>query len=410
MKLLKNCMLVPELTEGYVGDPAGPGHDGLIKGDLLIDQKIVAVGAPGSLDSQAGENAEIIDLTGCTLLPAFFDLHCHLYLENLDIAGLDSNDESTDFVNAYHFAKAYLRQGFTTLRDAGTAHDVTIKLTRLYEKGKIDLIPDILSSGRALTPTNAGNDQYTHLYEVCDGPDEARRAARRQFEHGAQVIKYMATGCFLDDSGIPGMSITTEEEMHAAVEIADMHFGHVMTHAHGADGIKRAIRAGVRTIEHGSFIDDEAIDMLLEAGDRTWMVPTGGIGIACMTDEGETLLTDAMSQKSAMYEKIERDSVDHAYQRGLKMGFGSDVDYQTFINMPGIEFRARTDWYHFKPLDILIQATRNSAEIIGMQETKGTIKVGKNAELVAVKGDPLSDITVMYELPEYVFFKGETIR
>lgn len=398
MILLKNCHLIPELTEGFAGRMA----------DIIVDdEKIIDICEVGSVQHFDGT---VINAEGGTVLPGFFDLHCHVYLFELGkIAEMDSKEESYTFVDSYNFAREYLRQGYTTLRDAGCAHNITVKLMKLRDAGLIDNVPDIISSGRALTPTNPSNDEYSHLYEVADGPAEVMKAARKQFEAGNDIIKYMVTGCYLDESGNPGISITTEEELRAAVQIAKMRGSYVMGHAHGADGIKTAIRAGLYTIEHGSFIDDEAIEMLKNRDD-CFLVPTGSIGLACMTEEGQAGLSDSITEKAIKYEKEEKDCINKAYAAGLKMGFGSDIDYATFKNTVGLEFIARRQWYDFKPMDILLQATKYSAEIAGLIDRKGTIKVGKNAELVVVCGNPDEDIDVMRSLPKYVVFRGDVIE
>ena len=401
MILLKNCRLIPELTEGFGGTMADVVTDG---------DKIVEIAAPGEVKAFAGgpEDREF-DLDGCTLLPAFFDLHCHLCYDALeDYSSMNDKEESYTCINAYRFAKEYLKQGFTTLRDAGTLDAVTVKLMKMRKQGVIDPIPDIISTCRALTPTNPSNDEYLKLYEVCDGPAEVMKAVRKQFESGADVIKYMATGCFLDESGNPGITIVTEDELKAAVEVAALRDSYVMAHAHGADGIKKCIRAGVHTVEHCSFIDDEAIEMF-KASD-SYMVATGAIGLACMTEGSDESLSDAVMNKAIIYEQKEKDCVNNAYRQGLKIGFGSDIDMEDFMNRPGMEFRARTEWYNFEPKDIMLQATKYSAEIAGMDDVKGTIKVGKNAELVAVKGNPDEDITAMYSMPKLVVFKDVVIE
>lgn len=398
MILLQNCRLIPELTEDFDGRYA----------DIIIDeQKILDICQPGTVKDFEGE---IMDMEGKTVMPGFFDLHCHVYMFELGkIAEMDSKEEAYTFVDAYNFSKEYLKQGYTTLRDAGCAYNITTKLMKLRKQGLIDPVPDIISSGRALTPTNPSNEEYSHLYEVADGPYEVRKAARKQFEAGNDIIKYMVTGCYLDESGIPGISIATEDELRAAVEVAKMRGSYVMGHAHGADGIKTAIRAGLYTIEHGSFIDDEAIEML-KGREDCYLVPTAGIGLACMTEEGQEGLSDSITEKAIKYEKQEKACINKAYAAGLKMGFGSDIDYKTFKETVGLEFIARREWYDFKPMDILLQATKYSAEIAGLIEEKGTIKVGKNAELVVIDGNPDEDINVMRKLPSYVFFRGEVIK
>lgn len=395
MILIKNCRLIPQLTEGFAGTLA----------DIIIDdEKILAITEVGRHEDFEGT---IIDAEGGTLLPGFFDLHAHLYLTELNLAALDSRNAVDTAFAAYAFSREYLSQGYTTIRDAGCPYNVTKGLMNARNKGIVN-VPDIISSGHILTPTENGNDEYQNLYDVVDGADEFRKGARRQLEAGNDVVKVMVTGAFLNESGDPGQTIVTEDELKAAVQIAKMKNTYVMGHAHGADGIKLGIRCGLRTVEHCCFIDDEAIEML-KNNTETYMIPTGTVSIASL-DEETTELKEGAAEKSTKYEKIEIESVNKAYRAGLKMGFGSDADYTNFAKKPGLEFIARTDWYDFDYMDILLQATKYSAEILEMDDQKGTIKVGKCAELVIVEGNPDEDIYVMKKKPKYVFFRGEIIE
>ncbi len=395
MILIKNCRLIPELVEGYEGACA----------DVVFDEEtILRIAEPGSVTDFEGQ---VIDGTGCTLLPGFFDLHAHLYLSELDLSVIDNKDVVATCFDVYEFSREYLRQGYTTIRDAGGPFNVAKGLMKARGKGIIN-VPDIIASGHAITPTESGNDEYKILYEVADGPMEFRKAARKQLEAGNDVIKVMVTGAFLNENGNPGQTIVTEDELKAAVEVANMKDTYVMGHAHGAEGIKLAIRCGLRTVEHCCFIDEEGIEMLKNS-DSCFMIPTGTVSIACL-DEGSSNLGDGAADKSSKYEELERACVNKAYRSGLKMGFGSDADYYNFKRKPGLEFISRTDWYDFQYKDILLQATKYSAEIAGLSETKGTIKAGKNAELVLVEGNPDEDIYVMKKKPRYVFFRGEVIQ
>lgn len=392
---LKNCRLIPELTEGFAGQYA----------DIVLDkERIISIAAPGEDKTFSGRE---IDASGCTVLPGFFDLHAHLYLSELNLQVIDSKNPVDTAFDVYAFSREYLRQGYTTIRDAGCPYHVTRGLMNARKKGIIN-VPEIISSGHAITPTEGGNDEYSIMYEVADGAEEFRKAARKQFEAGNDVVKVMVTGAFLNESGDPGQTIVTEDELRAAVEIASMKGSYVMGHAHGAEGIKLGIRCGLRTIEHGCFIDDEGIEMLKNS-DSCFMIPTGTVSIACI-DEGATGLNEGAAEKSRMYEEIEKECVNKAYRAGLKMGFGSDADYENFAKKPGLEFLSRTEWYDFEYLDILLQATRYSAEIAGMDDRKGTIKVGKASELVVVEGNPDEDIYVMKKKPKFVLCRGEVIE
>lgn len=397
MILFKNCRFVKELTEGFVQE----------MGDVLVDDKdtIAEIAEPGAI--AAPEGCRIVDAEGGTLLPGFFDMHVHLTMDSLDFLPYVARRPEDHWAETFAYAREMLKQGYTTVRDAGGAYNVVKGVRDAQRKGYIN-VPDILSSGQALTPTEMGNETFGPMYSVCDGPMEVRKAARHQLELGNDVIKYMVTGAYLNEGGLPGQQIVTEDELREAVRIADMKDTHVMGHAHSAEGIKTAIRCGLRTVEHGSFIDEEAIRMLKES-DRTFLVPTAAIGLACL-DEDANNLSEGMVDTSKKYEQIEKDCVNRAYRAGLKLGFGSDIDKENFVAHPGMEFYARHEWFDFEYVDILKQATINSAEILGMDDRKGTICVGKNAELVVIDGKPDIDINDMKQMPKYVYFHGELIE
>ena len=396
MILFKNCRLIKELTEGYDGEYA----------DILVDDnELIAKIEPPGVINPIG--IRTVDADNNTVLPGFFELHTHLCISDMNYLRLGNVTQAENAFEAYEFAREYLKQGYTTIRDAGTIYNVTAELERARQKGIIN-VPDIISTGQIITPTENGNDTFKNMYYIADSPEEVRKGCRRQFELGNKVIKYMITGAYLNESGKPGELIVMEDELREAVKVAKMKGSYVMGHAHGTEGIKLGIKCGVRTIEHGSFIDDEAIDMLKNSKE-TYLVPTAAIGLACIDDSGDMLTSD-MIDKSKKYEMIEKDSVNRAYTAGLKMGFGSDIDKDNFIKNPGMEFFARTDWFDFEYKDILIQATKYSAEIAGLIDEKGTIKIGKKGELTVIEGKPDVDIYRMKKLPLYVYFHGELIE
>lgn len=396
MILLKNCRLIPELTEGY---------DGQLADVLIDDEKIRKIAAPGTIASES--ETRVIDIEGNTLLPGFFDLHAHLYLSSFDFQALNGRSPADTAFDVYGYARDYLKAGYTTIRDCGCSHNSTVSLERARRKGLVN-VPRLISTGLILTPTENGNSTFEALYKVVDSPEEVRRAAREQFELGNDAIKYMVTGAYFNESGDPGAVIAMEDEVREAVKVAEMKNSYVIAHTHSAEGIKLAIKAGVYTVEHCSFIDDEAIAMLKD-NKNCFMVATGAIGLDSLDEEND-LISENSLDKSKKFEEIERKSVNKAYQAGLKIGFGSDIDWGAFVKHPGYEFIARTEWYDFDYKDILLQATKYSAEIAKLDDQLGTIKEGKNAELVVVCGKPDEDIYVMKKLPKYVFYNGEIIK
>ena len=395
MLLVKNCRFIPELTEGFDGE----------YGDILIgdDNKIISIADPGAHEW----NGMVIDAEGKTVLPGFFDLHVHLAFTSFDFNSMCSKSIGDTCFDMYDFAREYLKQGYVVVRDAGSPYNINVALNKAKEKKLIN-IPHIISTGLTLTPTTRGNDVLAVLYDEVNTVDEVRTACRNRFNEGHDAIKYMVTGAYLNESGDPGATIAAEDELREAVKIAKLNGSYCMGHAHSADGIKKAIRAGFYTIEHGSFIDYEAIEMLKD-NDECYLSPTGGVGIACLDEDNDGISQDAL-EKSRKYEMLERNSLNKAYEAGLKLGFGSDLDLEHFRKNPGLEFKARTDWYDFDYIDILKQATINSAQIMGMDESKGTIKAGKDADLVIIDGNPDQDIHVMEKLPAYVIYNGEVIE
>lgn len=404
MLIVKNARLVGALTEGYEDTFA----------DIWIDDgRIMELRRPGwtPAESEAAASADlpgavIIDAAGKTVLPGLIDMHAHVYLKSLDLAKIRDHGPADSVLNAYQYAREYLKAGYTTVRDCGCMYNVTVAMEEARKRGELEL-PRLISSGQILTPTETGNDTFGELYTEVDSPEEVRKAARIQFKLKNDFIKYMVTGAFLNEKGSPGMVIACEDELRAAVEVAEMKESYVCGHAHSAEGIKRAIRAGIRTIEHGVFLDDECIELFQTTPD-CFLVPTGAITLACAGDT--EYMSENLKEKADRYFDEERININKAYEAGLKLGFGSDLDMENFLANVGYEFTARTDYYNFKPVDILLQATKYSAEIMKMDDEIGTIKVGKAADLFLADGNPDEDIRVMNRPPLHVIAGGKVVK
>ena len=399
MMIIKNARLLGPLTDGYEDQFA----------DIWVENgKIAEIRPTGwspACSSALPEGTEIIDAAGKTVIPGLIDMHAHVYMKSLDFNKVKGLDAAASVLNAYVYANEYLKAGYTTVRDCGCMYNVTVALEDARKAGEIQ-VPRLISSGQILTPTETGNDTFGELYVEADSPEQVRRAARRQFQLRNDFIKYMVTGAFLNEKGSPGMVIATLDELKAAVEIAEMKESYVCGHAHSAEGIKRAIAAGIRTVEHGVFLDDECID-LFQKTPNCYLVPTGAITIAC---EGDTeFLSENLKAKAEQYFEDERNNINKAYQAGLKMGFGSDLDMENFVKNIGYEFTARTDYYNFKPMDILLQATRYSAEIMKLDDITGSVKVGNAADLIVCDGNPDENIRVMNKPLLHVVSEGKLI-
>ncbi len=396
MKVIKNCRLVSALTEGFYEE----------YGDVYVEDGRIRAVVPAGSEGIKTEADEVVDAEGKTLIPGLFEMHAHLYGFIFNPYELQCMTAGKIIFGALDFANEYLRQGFTTIRDCGSSYNCAASIRDAISEGIIKG-PRIVSCGLIVTPTETGNDTFSDLYAEADGPEEMRKACRRELQKGNDFIKLMVSGAFMNEGAEPGIQIAEPEEIEAAVAAARRKSTYVCAHCHGTESIKAAIRAGVRTVEHGTFIDDEGISMLKNS-DYTYLVPTGAVGLYCL-DESNPDVSAELLEKSKAAAEIEIANINKAYEAGLKLGFGSDIDLAALRAHPGYEFIARKEYYNFDDLDILLQATKNSAEIMGFGDSLGTIREGKIADLVLVDGKPDEDIYVMTKPPVMVMKEGEVL-
>ena len=348
--------------------------------------------------STAGANDKTIDLKNKTVTPGWIDAHVHLshetnkngYLENFQLNDVDYAYRSVVF------AKKTLMAGFTTVRDAGGS--VVISLKKAVNQGLIEG-PRIYAAGTPIGSTGSHGDP-TNGYRsdlmgdpgprigVANGVDECMKAVRQRYKEGSDIIKIMATGGVLDISTNGSGAQYSEEEMKAIVQTANDYGLKVMAHAHGAEGIKRALRAGVISIEHGTFMDDECIELFKTKG--AWYVPTIIAGKSVADSAKIPNYFPAVVAKKAIDIGPKLQSTfAKAYKAGVKIAFGTDAGvYQHGKNW--LEFTYMIE-AGMKPMDAIKAATINAAELLGIKDQAGSITVGKWADVVAVDGDPLTD-------------------
>lgn len=394
MLVLKNCRLVDELT---VGNKGNLGH-------VIIDNGIIKQIL--NIGDQIPDSAEIIDCKNKTLIPGLIEMHAHLYSSTFNEGDTVMKTDLELLGSALSFASTYLEAGYTTVRDCGSMAGCALGAKYLIDNGFVEG-PDIQTCGLIMSPTETGNESFPNLYYEADGYDEMIKGCRQQFKDGAGFIKLMGSGAFLNEGGVPGLQICTEDEFKACVDAADMKGSYVCAHCHGTDSIKAALRAGVRTVEHGCFIDDEAIEMLKD-NDKSYLVPTGAIALSCFDNLDE--MSEDLRQKCVDYTDVEIAGMKKAFAAELKLGFGSDIDREFFIETPGAEFIARKELYEFSDLEILKQATKYSAQILKIDDVEGTVEAGKNGNLVLVDGNPDEDILFMKKLPALVLKRGKIIK
>src|SRR5438067_10274125 len=356
--------------------------------------------------------ARVIDLGDATILPGLVDLHTHL-----TSTGVHWEDEllkttpGEAALHGAHNALVTLMAGFTSCRDMGPTWPYTdIDLRKAIDAGVVPG-PRLMASGNYVSPTGGAGDarQFSIFVDVAivrnlaDGPDEIRKAVRTNLKQGADFIKILATGAVLSKGLPPGAQQYNEEELRVAVEEA-RHWGrHVAAHAHGTDGIKAAIRAGVRTIDHGSMMDTDAVELLRTH--HAYFVPT------LYTSESIAVnpnVPAAEKERSRQIKDLKDRSFQMVLKAGLPIGFGTDAAVIPHgENARELTYRVRLGE---SPMAAIVAATQTSAEIMGWSDRVGTIARGKFADLIAVGGDPLHDISelerVTWVMKGGVVYKG----
>jgi imidazolonepropionase-like amidohydrolase len=380
-----------QLIDGRGGPPLAPAM-------VRVDgEKIVAVGR----SLPVPPSATLIDLGGATLLPGLIDLHTHLTGRN-DVHWEDALLRTTPADEALwgaHNARITLLAGFTTTRDMGpTWPYVDVALRNAIEQGAV-IGPRMLVAGAYVSSTGGAGDarQFSPYVDVplvrnlADGAEAITRAVRTHLKNGADFIKILATGAVLSRGIPPGAQQYSDEEIRAAVVEANRWGRQVAAHAHGAAGIKAAIRAGVRTVDHGSDLDDEAI-ALLKANPSTYYVPTLYTS-AAMLDEGPAGRIPASELQRARENRAVKDAgFKRALAAGIPIGFATDAAVVPHgRNARELVIRVGLGE---SPMAALLAATRLNAEIIGWADRIGTVEPGKLADLIAVPGDPLADVGV----------------
>jgi imidazolonepropionase-like amidohydrolase len=360
--------------------------------------RIAEVGAALAIPS----GARVIDLGGATLLPGLIDLHTHL-TDRFGVHWEEALTTTTPPEAALWGAKNALDTllaGFTTCRDMGpTWPYVDVALRNAIEQGAVPG-PRLLVAGNYVSSTGGAGDarQFSIYVDVpivknlADGPEEVTKAVRTNFKNGSDFIKILATGAVLSKGIPPDSQQYSDAEIRAAVEEANRWGRQVAAHAHGAQGIKAAIRSGVRTVDHGSYLDDEAIALLKASGRKTFYVPTLYTSEAIKGPEGAHI-PESEKERERRIRDVQFAGFKRALAAGIPIGFATD----SAVIPHGKNAHEMTVRVGFgeAAMSVLIAATSLNAEILGWSDRVGAVERGKLADLVAVSGDPLRDITEM---------------
>jgi imidazolonepropionase-like amidohydrolase len=394
------------LTGGRIFDGTGAA---IADADVAIEDGLIAeVGL-------ALEGDEQVDVTGSTLLPGFFDTHVHVMYGHIDTWRYLQTPFSYMFYDAIKNLDATIRVGITTVRDAGGA-DLGVK--RAVEEGVVRG-PRLQISLTMLSQTGGHGDGWmpsggtAALFpdypgmpsQVVDGVEEARRKVRELVRNGADVIKIATSGGVLSPTDSPDQRGFAPDEIEVMVAEATAAGLFVMSHAQAAVGIKNAVRAGVRSIEHGIYIDDEALELMLEHG--TYLVPTlvAPLGVLRAADAGVPIPEHVLAKAGDVVE-AHRDSVRRAAAAGVKIAMGTDAGVVPHgTNLEELQLMADLG---MSPTDVLVATTKTAAELMGLERELGTLEPGKRADLVVVAGDAL-DFTDLPSRIERVYQDGRLV-
>ncbi|MDQ3997070.1 MAG: amidohydrolase family protein, partial [Gemmatimonadota bacterium] len=379
---------------------------------VVTGNRIVGVGREGAVSVPAGTRR--IDLGNATLLPGFVDAHTHIIGRPLGDPGADDASvrdfESFGAILGVANAHKTLMAGFTTIRNVGAGNFDDLALRKAIDEGYV-VGPRMQASGHSLGITGGHCDENgfrpgladgSPRTGIADGPDQVRQAVRYQAKYGADVIKTCATGGVLSEGDAVGVEQYGFDELKVMVDEAAKLERKVAAHAHGAEGIKTATRAGVASIEHGSFLDAEGARLMARRG--TYLVATLMAGEAVERAARNGILKGHRAEKARAAARAMRSAIRIARTHNVPLALGTDAGVGAH-GANGHEFTLLVEWGGLTPMRAITAGTLNAAKLLGWEERVGSLAAGKLADVVAVPGDPTADIRVM-ERPTFVMKNG----
>lgn len=422
--LLLSSLMPPDgatAAQGRVLVHAGLLFDGIhaeprTEATVVVDGDRIVRVADGFLTPAGGDR--VVDLSGLTVTPGWMDMHVHLASElgprsYSEKFFLDPVDRA---LRATTFAGRTLQAGFTTVRDLGDDGVVVAALDRAIEKGYVEG-PRIFLAGKSIATTGGHADPsngWAHWLKgdpgpregVVNGPDDVRKAVRQRYKDGSDLIKITATGGVLSLAKSGQNPQFTDEELEVLVAIAKDYGFKVAVHAHGSEGMERAVRAGVDSIEHGTFMTPRIMELMKERG--TWYVPTllAGEWVAELA-EGDSWLPEVVRPKAADIGPRIQATFAAAHEAGVRIAFGTDSGVSPHgLNWHEFELMVRGG---MSATEALRAATSDAAELLGVADDLGSVEEGKLADLVGIQGDPRADITATGR-PKFVMKGGRIYR
>jgi imidazolonepropionase-like amidohydrolase len=392
--ILKNCKLIPELCEGFEQETA----------DLRLDGKKIAEVLPAG-GNYTGE--EVLDVKGATVLPGLFNCHEHFYFTKNSFPFLHDFDDTLHMLHSINYAQELLTYGFTFVKDCGSIHDTAIKLRDGINAGLIEG-PNVLAAGPSNSP-HFMDEGLLDIYsstKVENHPITDVSMIRNQvamlLSRGADFIKLCGSSRKPEvkkPQDLLGQPLFTYEEVAEFVKWAEYYGTYVTMHSTCVESHDMGIEAGVWTLDHDIYLTQEQVDKIVAKGNKTNLVPTLAVSYVGYKEGWPTYDVCHPGAGNAMR---------MAHDAGINVGFGTDDFQKDFNKMPAVEWVARSE-FGISNLDLLKQATINSAKICKCEKKRGTIKVGKLADLAIVDGDPLQDLMVFNVPCAYVFKNGKLV-
>ncbi|MDF7683357.1 amidohydrolase family protein [Lactobacillus sp. ESL0679] len=366
---------------------------------LEVDEQTGKITALGS--GNAPQADKVVDLQGKYVMPGLINCHDHMVMDPTDPRGVTDFNVVETTVDSVQHLHEMLKSGVTYVRECGSTFDIDLTIAKMINEGKITNVPEVMPSGRPYSMTGGHGDIPNFGY-VVDSPDEMRKAVRQGLKRGAKVIKVMATGGIMTERDFMDDPQLNVAEIKAAVEEAHHKGITVAAHAEGIAGIMNAIEAGVDSIEHGFYVNDEAIDLMLEKGTyltptiiAAWAFPEYAVGIAPDWEMNKA--------KKALADL--RKNIAHAKDRGVKITLGTDAGttFNGFSKTPvELQLLADDGFSNFEAL----QTSVNSAKLMKIDDEYGTLAVGKYADFLVLDVDPLADIKAVAQEDKAVYKKG----
>lgn len=382
--ILTNCRVIPELCEGFEEERV----------DIRIEGKKIAEVLPAGAH-YTGER--LIDCSGKTVLPGLFNLHVHLYF-NFDYM-MDDLSEQSCFLTSMRYMNTLLSYGYTSIRDCGSLYGIAKRLRDEVNRGAL-IGPDIKACGMILTPHLNGTPKYlqgvgsAYYGHPVNGIDAVRAESRRELAEGADFLKIFGGCPYGAFTRRGGQSVFMPDEMEEFVNIAKFENAYIASHCISEQNCAEAIELGIYSIEHALYLTHANIDRIIELGNKSIIVPT-------LTVQYLMLGEDAMNSSYG--------NMRYAHDAGALLGWGTDAMEDMFFKGPGAEFLARERCMKLPAVEILKQATINSAKINGTDAERGSIKIGKHADLAIVNGKPDEDLSIFNSPCALVIKDGQVV-